>query len=425
MGMSRRAFVTPDERTWLLWGRDVRAEGFDPVPAPAGAAAMIVPARVPPSVLEPLEDAWSELASPRNLVPLQGPLDGRHVTSDLLDHGEHVHDGHEDHGEHHGGHEDHGEHHDGHGGHSGHDHHAMMAVTGEPSSDGLVMEDLEFTLGPLSPVLPAGLVAAIRLDGDVVCEVDLAPSFHAPGGDPTAPVSWRIAHRADDGDRHRSLIAIELERALSHATWAMSLGTGLGWEQLARRARTLAQRVIAIGSDVDRQALALADEAARRLLDVTDGSRRLRFRLSGLAVVDHSDVERLALAGPIARASGVPRDARTRDDAYRSLGFQPILRDEGDALARTLVRLEEIVASLGLVARAIDAAPGDDRGFLAVESPRGELARPTTAGGTVEVQDVGARGALDAAAERLAGLEWSAFVAGLTSFDLPGWRGEA
>ena len=419
--MSRRAFVTPDERTWLLWGRDLRAEGFDPVPAPAGAAAMIVPAQVPPSVLGPLEDAWSELASPRDLVPLQGPLDGRHVTSDLLDHGEHVRDGHENHGEHHGGHEDHGEHHDGHGGHSGHDHHAMMAVTGDPSSDGLVMEDLDFTLGPLSPVLPAGLVAAIRLDGDVVCEADLVASFHAPVGDPTTPRSWRVAQRAHEGDLRRSLIDIELERALSHATWAMSLGTVLGWEQLAGRARTLARRITAIGADVDRQALGRADEAARSLLSLADGGRRLRFRLSGLAVVDHGDVERLALAGPIARASGVPRDARTRDDAYRALGFQPILRDEGDALARTLVRLEEIVASLSLVARAIDAARGGDQGSLAVEAPRGELDR-NTAGEAVEVRDAGARGALEIAGECLAGLEWSAFVAGLTSFDLPGWR---
>ena len=41
MGLSTRSLLAPDERTWLLWGRDPRAEGHRPVTFPAGAVRSI------------------------------------------------------------------------------------------------------------------------------------------------------------------------------------------------------------------------------------------------------------------------------------------------------------------------------------------------------------------------------------------------
>ena len=435
--MSRRALIVPDGRSWLLWGHDLRAAGYVAAASPAAADVLIAPERVPAALAEALRDAWASMPLSRELVTPADPIGAGDRARDVLangagheEHGHAAHDMHAGHGEHdmhagHGGHEMHG----------GHDHHAMMAVTGDPSADGLVMEDLEFDVGPLASALPGGLVARLTVDGDVVCKAELEPTLDAAGApipDPTAPAAWHAAlgyaaeraqGRAASAETRRGrLISVELERAVSHSTWFADLGELLGWAQLADAARESALAALEVtpeGGGLD-----AAEAKARSLERLVDGSRRLAFRLGGLAPLPLRDVDRLAIAGPNARAAGLAIDARTNDPAYATLGFTPSTDEAGDAAARARVRARELVGALDLARRAVGASFGDSPALPdAVEGPRGPVAVHVAAAGepcTFVAQ--GAAELPEAVADRLEGLEWAAAMAAIASFDLSGWK---
>ncbi|MEO8688369.1 MAG: hypothetical protein ABI611_09120 [Solirubrobacteraceae bacterium] len=332
-------------------------------------------------------------------------------------HDAHGHDEHE-HEQHEHGHDEHE-----HGQHAqeqdAHDHHAMMEVTGEPSADGLVMEDLEFELGPLSAVLPGGVMATLTLDGDVVESCGLRATLVSADlrvPDPLACAAWSAIQRDTEASMGR-VFDVELERAVSHAAWLTRLGRVLGWAELADGARRILGHALS-AREGHHEALRESLRAAERLHGRLECSRRLRFRLRGRAVVDRGTVEAYGLTGPAARAAGVAFDARVDDPAYGALGFAPALRAAGDAEARTLVRLEEIAVSLGLALRGLDHG-ADAPAAPAIEGPRGPLRHNAVSGG---LEASGAAALLRVAGERAAGLEWSDAIAAITSFDLSGWR---
>jgi NADH-quinone oxidoreductase subunit D len=68
--------------------------------------------------------------------------------------------------------------------------------------------------------------------------------------------------------------------------------------------------------------------------------------------------EELGIVGPNLRASGVAYDARLLGyEAYGDLGYEPVVRDEGDCLARMWVRVEEIERSIELIREALRRLP--------------------------------------------------------------------
>src|SRR5262245_19693253 len=82
-------------------------------------------------------------------------------------------------------------------------------------------------------------------------------------------------------------------------------------------------------------------------------------RTRGIGVLSKEEAINLACTGPIARASGVVRDLRKDEPylAYKDFDFQVICATEGDCLARYLVRMEELLQSLGIVSKAIENLP--------------------------------------------------------------------
>lgn len=92
------------------------------------------------------------------------------------------------------------------------------------------------------------------------------------------------------------------------------------------------------------------------------------------------------MVGPAARSSGKRYDARVDSSSlpYSPLNFQPIVRIDGDAFGRFMVRSEEIFSSIGLIERALDQASGvsqeklpekheNGEGGARIESPQGDL----------------------------------------------------
>lgn len=417
----RRVLVVPDPQAWAMAGVDLRAKGFDAVGAPERAEGLLVPDVVPAALLAPVEELGARVPVRPGVVLITGepaPPERRKSIA-------------------HAAAGDHAEHHDmgDMGDMSEMD--DMMAIVGEPSTDGLVMEVMQVRLGPLGSPLPGGLLVDLELDGDVVADATVRATLAGPGRperrdlpDALSPLSWRAALDGARGDA-ADLAAVEVERALSHSSWLSSFAFVLGHRRLAAQADDavrvlLAVRRIITGEgtrDLDPD-LEAAQAPVGRLAHTCREDRGLRSRLHGLAVLEAAVLEQRRIGGPVARAVGSPRDARIGDPAYDAIGFRPVLATDGDALARLQVRAQEAVDALAH-ARALAGAAPPARGLAGrlsrVEGPRGQLHAIAGAGGMVVVAP-GARALLDLAGAAMRGLEVGSAITALASFDLSPWR---
>ena len=383
---------------------------------------------------------------PREAVGGDGAMDhaGHGAHHEVMDHGDqdqqgvsHSEQDHEDHGsmEHVNADEEGAEAnsngHD-HGGHGGHDHGdmgfmSMVEMTKDlpRSSDGLQMEWVEdVPFGPLFPGLPGGLALTLTLDGDTVARANVrgiegrvsADDLVGPAEtladrlarlDPLSPVAYRdLALRAlesavagiqpDERMVLARVSAVEKERAASHLGWLSLFGCLIGYHWLKDRAGSL-QLALVRAADIDEVAR-LRDEAGR-LSRGLERTPLLRRRLKGIGILPKG----ARPLGPLARARGVADDARADEEVYRSLGFEPVVREGDDALSRLKVRLGEVEQSLDLLQRVGEIALPEPtkygelsgEGSAMVETPRGAATlRVTLEGGavnTVELDEPTAR----------------------------------
>jgi NADH-quinone oxidoreductase subunit D len=121
-------------------------------------------------------------------------------------------------------------------------------------------------------------------------------------------------------------------------------------------------------------------------------------RMRGLGTIDSATALRMCMTGPNLRATGLPFDVRRAHpfSVYPELEFDIPTRNEGDCLARYLIRLDEVKQSLRIidqclhrmpdgpvmakVPRLIRPRPG--RAYAAVESPRGQYSVYAISDGT-------------------------------------------
>ena len=478
------AIVVPDEQAWTVWGTDPASLGLEPVLDVGRARRLLLPETVPDALVPALVRCLGDLplgirSETRPAVPISGePLAviverAMDELSSAPERNEHD-DGHAGEGDEHGGHDDdhagdgdeHGGHDDDHADdgdeHGGHD--DMMSITGEPSADGLVMEPIEFSLGPLTTPLPGGLTADLVLDGDVVAECTVRATLRQPGvggarvpppPDLLAPATWSavIAQEAELHDgvqqpppaRWLRLASVELERAISHLAWLRAFARLLGWASLVADVGTALSPLLAaraalpvelaapdvpdITARDPADALEQAAAATGRLKAACEDSRRLRSRTDGRGAVAAERAQHAGLSGPSGRASGSAVDARSADALYRELGFTPVVRDEGDAYARALLRLDESASAIGLASAALERATGNAAAPDAPSPPSGTTFEGPR--GPVRAQRMpdewrlsapGENAALSVAGDAAVGAEWASALVVLASFDLTPWR---
>ena len=121
-------------------------------------------------------------------------------------------------------------------------------------------------------------------------------------------------------------------------------------------------------------------------------------RNRGVGVMDGRTAIQMCWTGPNLRASGVPLDFRRAHpySVYPELDFDVPTRSEGDALARYLLRIDEIKQSLRIIDQCLHQMPDGPvmaklprlirprpgRAFAAVEGPRGEYGIYAVSDGT-------------------------------------------
>lgn len=125
-------------------------------------------------------------------------------------------------------------------------------------------------------------------------------------------------------------------------------------------------RVGGLLADVDERFVQKVREFLRGFPKVLDDLRRLLNRnpifvdrTQGIGILSREEAVNWSCSGPVARASGVPRDLR-KDEPYLAYGdfdFQVCCATGGDVYSRYLVRMAELVESAKIVEQAVENLP--------------------------------------------------------------------
>jgi len=208
-------------------------------------------------------------------------------------------------------------------------------------------------------------------------------------------------------------IMLELERVHSHLLWLGIAGHIIGFdtvlmqtwrvrepvmwlcEKITGNRKTYGMNLIGgvrrdIPKEVHPEVLRVLDRMEKELLSIMDaivGDTPLMMRLREVGLIPEEVARRIAVVGPSARGSNVDIDARVDHPyaAYSDLGPQIKVYPEGDVLARTMVRLEEVIEAIRLIREGLKQMPDGPiankvvaeipeglEGISVVEAPRGE-----------------------------------------------------
>jgi Ni,Fe-hydrogenase III large subunit len=208
-------------------------------------------------------------------------------------------------------------------------------------------------------------------------------------------------------------IMLELERVHSHILWLGIAGHIIGFdtvlmqtwrvrepvmwlcEKITGNRKTYGMNLIGgvrrdIPKEIHSEILEVLDKIEKEWLAIIDaivGDTPLMMRLRGVGVITEDVARKVAVTGPTARGSNVAIDSRIDHPyaAYADLGVQIKVHSDGDVLARTMVRLEELIESIRLIRLALKQMPDGPiinnvteeipeglEGISVVEAPRGE-----------------------------------------------------
>ncbi|MGV8976696.1 MAG: NADH-quinone oxidoreductase subunit C [Cellulomonas sp.] len=176
-------------------------------------------------------------------------------------------------------------------------------------------------------------------------------------------------------------VLLELERLYNHVADLGALCNDVGFGILNAHALRVRERLFRLNADITGHRLLrgavtpggarvaqlptttqLAEIAAEvaEIVDLALANSVVRDRFTGTAVLRGDQARQIGALGYVARASGVDLDAR-RDHPFHVTTTQvtPVVRSEGDILARFLVRAGEVRASVALLDLLLpDARPG-------------------------------------------------------------------
>jgi ech hydrogenase subunit E len=196
------------------------------------------------------------------------------------------------------------------------------------------------------------------------------------------------------------LIWSELSRLQSHLRWLALTAAALGFESLYMHTLRLREDVVnileetagarvilsvckvgGVRRDIDKEKLS---RMAARLRDLTEAlkpiteifltDRSIVRRMAGIGALSAPEVTELHATGPVARASGVPTEARVSSSPlYAELGYEPCLEKGGDVYARMKVRIRELYQSMELILQAVRHIPAGEIATAPPEELSGEF----------------------------------------------------
>jgi len=224
-----------------------------------------------------------------------------------------------------------------------------------------------------------GAELAERISGDTSAAHALAHSL---------AVEDALGITVPDQVHRRRAMLVELERLYNHAADLGALANDVGFGLANAHAQHIRERLLRINDTVTGHRLlrgaihpgsvmlrALPDVTLLRALaddlaDLAENTLRhsvIRDRFTGTAALGRDQARELGCLGYVARASGVPTDARL-EHPTTELPVTPSLGTTGDVLARYQARRDEYAASTDLISRLVEDT----------ENPLTHIAAPTT-----------------------------------------------
>lgn len=220
-------------------------------------------------------------------------------------------------------------------------------------------------------------------------------------------LGWQVPPRA----QVVRAVLLELERLYNHVADLGALANDVGYGILNTHAQRVREGLLRLNEQVTGHRLLRGGVVlgGARLTDVPTAAAITRFgdeiaeiadlalrnsvvvdRFTGTAALATENAREIGVLGYVARASGVGVDAR-RDHPFcpATAQVQPVLRSEGDVLARFLVRAEEARASVGLLTALLGEVHA---GAITVPPPEPVSSAAGRAAGAVTASGVPASG---------------------------------
>ena len=204
-----------------------------------------------------------------------------------------------------------------------------------------------------------------------------------------------------DRARHLRVVWAELHRMHSHLLILGLLADSFGFENLFMQLWRARERILDImektagarvllsvcsiggvrrdvSPELQTEVLKSLDAVEQELSEILPAlvnDYSVKQRLVGVGVLPRDKAHDLGAVGPVARASGIAMDLRTQGyAAYGELDFKMVTGTAGDCYARTMVRVQELSTSAGLVRRALSRLPAGDLSVPVKGNPTGETA---------------------------------------------------
>jgi len=133
-----------------------------------------------------------------------------------------------------------------------------------------------------------------------------------------------------------------------------------------------------INEEKKQKALEVLRELAgefKSFIEIAISVPQVKRRLTGTGILPREVAVKLSVEGPVARASGINKDAR-RDlpyAAYKYASFRVPVYSEGDNFARVLVRVDEVFESISIVEQLLDKLPQGPILLTDFEIPEGRV----------------------------------------------------
>jgi NADH-quinone oxidoreductase subunit D len=295
--------------------------------------------------------------------------------------------------------------------------------------DDPIENDMILNMGPSHPSTHGVLRLLLRLDGETVINVAPDVGFlhrgyekiaenstyhefipHTDRLDYLSPLSNNVAIalaiekvagiEAPPRAQYIRTILCELARISSHLMAIGSIGIDLGawtyWFYTFRereklydifelivgaRFTTSFTRIGGISHDITDEGIAAIKKFLKEFPEILADCEKLLNRNTiflkrarGIGYISPEDAITIGLSGPNLRASGVDRDIRKDEPylVYSDLEFDIPLYNEGDVLARYLIRIDEINESLKIIEQALNRLPF---GHILSDDPKKVLPR--------------------------------------------------
>jgi len=299
-------------------------------------------------------------------------------------------------------------------------------------------------VGPQHPVHPEAVLLKLKIEGEQVIDADVDASYVHRGIEKAMEyktytqglyliericgicnaahstcyvlnIEGLLGREAPRRAQFLRLVVEEMARIHSHLLWLGLAAHQIGFESLFMLAFRDRELVMDLMEEVTGNRVTTAynviggvrrdvdDALAFKIMKALEGLearvkeyRKLamedptvRARTEGVGYLGREEARRMGAVGPLARASGVKYDVRA-DDPYLvhdEVPFNVVVYDTCDVWGRIMVRLEEVLESIGMIRYALDHLPsGDHRlkippifkappgeNVSRVEAPRGEL----------------------------------------------------